>query len=98
MSNAIQYTYGLIGASESSTTRAMLLVPCGAPAQLSGGVVTREPAAHVYRRGIMFCWNAPLFTVIALGAESLMDEPNSPHPASGTAQPTAASPRRISPS
>ena len=37
MSNTTQYTYGVIGASESSTTSAIDLVPAGAPAQVSGG-------------------------------------------------------------
>jgi hypothetical protein len=46
MLKTIQYTNGVIGASESSTTRAMLLVPGGAPAHLSGGLSTLGPA-HV---------------------------------------------------
>ena len=39
MLKTIQYTYGVIGAVESSTTSAMLLVPDGQPAQPSGGVL-----------------------------------------------------------
>src|SRR5215468_7726000 len=89
MSKTIQYTYGVIGALESSTTRAMLFVPGGAPAQLSGGVSTLA-LAQVYRRGIVCCGNAPLLTVITLGVAIVMPEPKTPHPPSGTAHPSAA--------
>src|SRR6185437_13320274 len=85
MSKTIQYTYGVIGAAESSTTSAKLLVPAGTPAQSSGGL-TGLPPAQVYRSGIAFCRNAPLLTVITLGVASVMPDP---HPAIDRAQPTA---------
>src|SRR6185437_10475255 len=85
MSKTIQYTYGVIGAAESSTTSAKLLVPAGTPAQSSGGL-TGLPPAQVYRGGIAFCRNAPLLTVITLGVASVMPDP---HPAIDRAQPTA---------
>src|SRR6516165_12752234 len=89
ISKTIQYTYGVIGALESSSTSAMLFVPGGAPAQPSGGVSTLA-LAQVYRRGIVCCGNAPLLTVITLGVAIVMPEPKTPHPASGTAHPSAA--------
>src|SRR5215470_9301848 len=87
MSNTIQYTYGVIGAAESSTTSAKLFVPAGSPAQLSGGL-SALPPSHVYRAGIVFARNAPLPTVITLGEEILLL--NSPHPVTGSAQTAAA--------
>src|SRR5215470_14643657 len=67
----------------------MLLVPSGAPVQLSGGVSTLV-LAQVYRCGILPCRNAPLLTVITLGVPIVMPEPKTPHPASETAHPSAA--------
>ena len=93
MSNTTQYTYGVIGASESSTTSAIDLVPAGAPAQVSGGEVGRFPA-QVNRSGMVSCTNALSDTVITLGAVTVTPDEKSPHPASGTAKPP---PRRPSP-
>jgi hypothetical protein len=86
MSNAIQYTYGVIGASESSTTIAIDCVSLGAPLQLIGGLTARG-AAQVYLLGIVPRTNDELDTVITLGAMGVTPEPSSPHPASATAAP-----------
>lgn len=89
MSNTTQYTYGVIGAFESSTTSATDLVPAGAPAQVIGGVVGRFPA-QVNRSGMVSCTNVLSATVITLGAVTVTPDEKSPHPASGTANATAA--------
>src|SRR5690349_538115 len=96
MSNTTQYTYGVIGASESSTTSATDFVPAGAPAQVSGGVAGRFPA-QVNRSGIAPCTNAPSETVMTLGEVTVTPEENSPHPPSGTANATAPAAAAIRP-
>ena len=90
MSNTTQYTYGVIGASASSTTSAIDLVPVGAPAQVSGGDISvraraGEPVGHACRAR-----TRRSVTVITLGAVTVTPDEKSPHPASGTAKPTAA--------
>lgn len=89
MSNATQYTYGVIGASASSNTSAIDLVPAGAPAQVSGGVVTFPPA-QVYLAGMTSCGNALSDTVITLGEVTVTPDEKSPHPVTGTANAAAA--------
>lgn len=88
MSNTTQYTYGVIGASESSTTSATDFVPAGAPAQVSGGVAGRFPV-QVNCSGMVPCTNAPSATVMTLGEVTVTPDENSPHPASGTANASA---------
>ena len=89
MSNTTQYTYGVIGASESSTTSAIDFVPSGVPAQLSGGAAGRFPA-QVNRLGKVPCANAVSDTVMTLGAVTVTPEEKSPQPASGTANAVTA--------
>jgi hypothetical protein len=89
MSKTTQYTYGVIGASESSTTSAIDFVPAGAPAQLSGGEAGRL-LAQVNRPGKVPCTNTPSDTVMTLGAVTVTPEDKSPHPASGTTAAVAA--------
>src|ERR1700761_1724273 len=89
MSNTTQYTYGVIGALESSTTSAIDLVPAGAPAQVIGGETTLFPA-QVNPTGIVSCTNVSSDTVITLGAVTVTPDEKSPHPATGTANPSAA--------
>src|SRR5512146_1970797 len=97
MSNTTQYTYGVMGASASSSTIAIDLVPAGAPAQVSGGVSRCGPA-QVYRSGrIVPCRNVPEVTVITLGEVIVTPAEKSPHPASGAAQPTATAARATRP-
>src|ERR1700733_8504182 len=59
MLNTTQYTYGVIGASASSKTSAIDLVPAGAPAQVIGGVARRFPAQ------VSGTANAPAATAVA---------------------------------
>src|SRR6202012_5406653 len=89
ISNTTQYTYGVIGASASSKTSAIDLVPAGAPAQVIGGVASRFPA-QVNRTGMTSCGNSLSATVITLGAVTVTPDEKSPQPASGTASATAA--------
>src|SRR5690348_994902 len=96
MLNTTQYTYGVIGASESSTTSATDFVPAGAPAQVSGGVVGRFPA-QVNWSGRVPCTNAPSETVMTLGEVTVTPDENRPHPASGTANATAPAAGAIPP-
>jgi hypothetical protein len=98
MLKTIQYTYGVIGAAESSTTRATLLVPGGSPAQFSGGVVFFGQA-QVNWTGMTLPTNAVLLTVITLGVAISLPDPSNPHPDAGSAQQaakaTAAKRRRM---
>src|SRR5580693_9345987 len=89
ISKTIQYTYGVIGASESSMIRARLFVPGGAPAQPRGGLISLPSAPQVYVTGIVFWMNALLFTVISAGACTPAPEPNTPQPAIGSVAPIA---------
>src|SRR5579859_1523946 len=75
-----------MGAEESSTTRARLLVSAGAPDQSSGGLI-RLPW-QVYVRGRMFGPNAWLLTVMARGATGA-PWPACPQPARVRAAATA---------
>src|SRR5258708_2181548 len=85
MLNTIQYTYGVIGAEESSTTKAMLLVPGGAPAQDSGGVLGLS-APQVKVTGKTPSTNAPLLMVITSGGAIAPPDPSSPHPDASSVQ------------
>src|SRR5579859_1672116 len=89
MSNTTQYTYGVIGAAESSTTIAIDFVPAGAPAQLSGGDIGCA-AEQVNRAGIVLRGNALSAIVITAGVVTVTPDENSPHPASGKLSPSAA--------
>src|SRR4051795_788244 len=100
MLNTIQYTYGVMGALESSTTSAMLFVPDGQPAQPSGGLLGRL-ALQVKRGGMTPPVNSPLVIDMTLGVAISAPEPNSPHPDRGNAvhaaMPAAASRRAARP-
>jgi hypothetical protein len=84
-----------MGASASSKTIAIDLVPAGAPVQVSGGV-SRWGPSQVNRPGMIEpCSNVPEVTVITVGEVMVTPDENSPHPASGTAQPSATAARAI---
>lgn len=89
MSNTTQYTYGVIGAFESSTTMAIDLVPVGAEAQEIGGETACVPA-HVNRSGITLPGNALSDTLIVAGAVMVTPAEKIPHPASGALKASAA--------
>ena len=91
MSNTIQYTYGLIGASASSTTIAIDWVPFGSPDQLIGGESTRDPS-QVNLDGSSPRSTAALDTVITAGAVIVTPWLSSPHPANATAVPRPPQP------
>src|ERR1700730_5890148 len=76
MSKTSQYMNGVIGAEESSTTSARLLVPGGAPDQLSGGLIFAP--WQVYRWPRTPWINASLLIDIGATAEP---EPAVPQPA-----------------
>src|SRR5215469_12854341 len=77
-----------MGAAESSSTTAMLLVPDGAPVQPSGGLGAWG-TPQVKRIGITLPTNSPLLTPITLGVAISLSEPNSPQPDTGNAQHSA---------
>ena len=89
MSNTIQYTYGVIGASESSTTIAIDCVPLGAPDQLIGGDSALGPA-QVNLDGRSPRSTAALDTVITAGAVIVTPWLEQPAPGQRDGRPQAA--------
>ena len=80
----------MIGAFESSSTSAIDLVPAGASAQETGGESGRGPAQVNWSGITVPCTKELSVTVITLGAASVTPDEKSLHPASGKANPTAA--------